>query len=85
MLSKRRDTAAARRFFKQAFGTNGVPDRVAIDKSGANPAGLQSLNVILKFTGAGRIIKSQKVKYCDRSVKEPWRTAGRPGYAADAA
>ncbi len=21
----------------------------------------------------------------DRSVKEPWRTAGRPGYAADAA
>jgi len=39
MLSERRDTAAARRFFKRAVGTNGVPDRVAIDKSGANLAG----------------------------------------------
>ena len=27
---------------------------------------------------------SKKI-YRDRSVKEPWRTAGRPGYAADAA
>ena len=57
MLSKRRDTAAARRFFKQAIGTNGVPDRVVIDRSGANLAGLQSLNVILKFIGAGRITR----------------------------
>jgi len=28
MLSERRDKAAARRFFKRAIGTNGVPDRV---------------------------------------------------------
>jgi len=27
-----------------------MPDRVVIDKSGANLAGLQSVNVILKFT-----------------------------------
>ena len=54
MLSKRRDTAAARRFFKQAIGTNGVPDRVVIDRSGTNLAGLQSLNVILKFIGSGQ-------------------------------
>jgi len=40
MLSERRNTAAARRFFKRAVGTNGVPERVAIDKSGANLAGL---------------------------------------------
>jgi putative transposase len=46
MLSERRDTAAARRFFKRAVGTNGIPDRIAIDKSGANLAGLQSLNII---------------------------------------
>jgi putative transposase len=31
MLSERRDTAAARRFFKRAVGTNGIPDRIAID------------------------------------------------------
>jgi putative transposase len=41
MLSERRNKAAARRFFKRAIGTNGVPDRVVIDKSGANLAGLQ--------------------------------------------
>jgi putative transposase len=40
MLSERRDLAAARSLFKQAIGTNGVPDRVVIDKSGANLAGL---------------------------------------------
>ncbi len=42
MLSERRDTDAARRFFKRAIGTNGVPDRVVIDKSGSKfgwPAG----------------------------------------------
>ncbi len=58
MLSERRDLGAARRFFKQAIGTNGVPDRVVIDKSGANFAGLQAVNVILKFTGDGRIVRS---------------------------
>jgi putative transposase len=34
MLSERRDLATARRFFKKAIATNGVPDRVVIDKSG---------------------------------------------------
>ena len=63
MLSEHRDTAAARRFFKRAVGTNGVPERVAIDKSGANLAGLQSLNVIPKFTGTGRIINIIEPKY----------------------
>ena len=43
MLSERRDLAAARRFFKQAIAANGVPDRVVIDKSGANLAGLKGL------------------------------------------
>jgi len=44
-------------------------DRVAIDKSGANLAGLQSVNVILKFTGAGRIIKILQVKYTASTPK----------------
>lgn len=73
MLSERRDTAAARRFFKRAVGTNGVPDRIAIDKSGANLAGLQSLNVILKFTGAGRIINIIQSKYLNNIVEQDHR------------
>ena len=62
MLSERRDLAAARRFFKQAIGANGVPDRVVIDKSGANLAGLMAVNVVLKFTGKGRIITIESVR-----------------------
>ncbi len=73
MLSKRRDTAAARRFFKRAVGTNGIPDRIVIDKSGANLAGLQSLNVILKFTGVGRIIDIVQSKYLNNIVEQDHR------------
>lgn len=73
MLSERRDTAAARRFFKKAIGTNGVPDRVVIDKSGANLAGLQKVNVILKFTGVGHIIKILQVKYLNNIIEQDHR------------
>ena len=73
MLSERRDTAAARRLFKKAIGTNGVPDRVVIDKSGANLAGLQKVNVILKFTGAGDIIKILQVKYLNNIIEQDHR------------
>jgi len=41
MLSENRDTAAARRFFKRAVGTNGIPERIVIDKSGARAFGLK--------------------------------------------
>ena len=58
MLSERHDLSAARRFFKQAIGTNDVPDQVVIDKSGANLAGVQAVIVILKFTAKGASSKS---------------------------
>ncbi len=73
MLAKRRNKAAARRFFKRVIGTNGVPDRVVIDKSGANLAGLQSVNMIQKFTGAGRIIKILQVKYLNNILEQDHR------------
>ena len=73
MLSENRDTASARRFFKRAIGTNGVPERIVIDKSGANLAGLQSINVILKFTGVGRIIGIVQCKYLNNIVEHPSR------------
>jgi putative transposase len=74
MLSERRDKAAARRFFKNAIGTNGVPDRVVIDKSGA---GLQSVNVILKFTGSGNTIKILQVKYLNNIIEQDHRFVKR--------
>ncbi|MEH6523382.1 IS6 family transposase [Sulfitobacter sp.] len=73
MLTERRDTAAARRFFKRAVGTNGVPDRIAIEKSGANLTGLQNLNVILKSTGTSRIINIVQSKYHNNIVEQDHR------------
>ena len=73
MLSKRRDLAAARRFFRQAIAAHGVPARVVIDKSGANLAGLQAVNAILKFTGDGRIIQVRQVKYLNNILEQDHR------------
>lgn len=47
LLSERRDLAAARQFFKKTIISNGVPEKVVIDKSDANLAGLQAVNTIL--------------------------------------
>jgi putative transposase len=73
MISQLRSTAAARRFFNRAIGTNGVPERIAIDQSGANLASLQSLNAILKFTGTGRIIDIIQSKYLNNMVEQDHR------------
>jgi putative transposase len=50
-----------------------VPDRVVIDKSGANLAGLQSVNVILKFNGTGRLITIRQVKYLNNILEQDHR------------
>ncbi len=73
MLSERRDLAAARRFFRKAIATNGVPERVVIGKSGANLAGLQAINVILKFTGGGSMIEIRQVKYLNNLIEQDHR------------
>ncbi len=73
MLSEHRDFAAARRFFERAIGSNGVPDRVVIDKSGANRAGLQAVNAILRFTGAGETIKVRQIKYLNNILEQDHR------------
>lgn len=65
--------AASENTLKRAVGTNGVPDRIAIDKSGANLAGLQSLNAILKFTGVGRIINIVQSKYINNIIEQDHR------------
>jgi putative transposase len=36
--------AAAKRFFAKAMGANGDPDKVAMDKSGANKAAIDAIN-----------------------------------------
>jgi len=77
LLSERRDLSAARRVFKRAIGTNGVPDRIVIDKSSANLASLQAVNVILKFTGNGRTIEVRTVKSLNNILEQDHRVLKR--------
>jgi putative transposase len=51
MLSERRDEAAASAFFARTIKNNGWPEKVVIDKSGANLAGLQNMNWLLMIHG----------------------------------
>ncbi len=44
MLSKRRNKAAATKFFARALEVNGLPRKIVIDKSGANTAGIKAVN-----------------------------------------
>ena len=43
LLTAHRDVAAARRFFERAIDRHDVPEKITIDKSGANTAGRQRL------------------------------------------
>jgi len=51
MLSERRDEAAATAFFVKAIGNNGWPEKVVIDRSGSNTAGLFNMNCLLVMCG----------------------------------
>ena len=73
MLSERRASKAARRFFKQAIETNDLPDKVVIDKSGANLAGLLRTNVMLKFENRSKLIEILQVKYLNNIVEQDHR------------
>lgn len=44
MLSERRNETAATAFFASSTASNGLPDKIVIDKSGSNAAGLFNMN-----------------------------------------
>jgi len=73
MLTRRRDKAAARRFFSHAIEVNGIPQRIVIDKSGANLAGLLRINAGLKFSRSHRRINILRVKYLNNIVEQDHR------------
>ena len=63
MLSTNRDEEAARRFFKQSIENNGMPEKIVIDKSGANYAGLVNINNLQFLFGATCFIDILRAKY----------------------
>jgi putative transposase len=72
LLTAKRDASAARRFFDKAMRHNEVPDTVTMDKSGANKAALDQLNMQREI-----LIKIRQVKYLNNIVEQDHRAVKR--------
>jgi putative transposase len=77
MLSKKRDEAAAKAFFVKAIGSSGLPEKVTIDKSGSNNAGLNAINlqlIMFYLLGCTLIkIDIRQIKYLNNIVEQDHR------------
>ena len=72
LLTAKRDMAAAKRFFDKAMGANGAPNKVAMDKSGANKAAMNTINA-----GRDVSILARQVKYLNNIVEQGHRAIKR--------
>jgi len=73
VLSKRRNKAAATKFFARALEVNGLPRKIAIDKSGANTAGIKAINKMLKGFGCPIPIRMVKERYLNNIIEQGHR------------
>ena len=73
MLSEHRDEAAASAFFTRTIKNNGWPEKVVLDKSGANLAGLQNINGLLLLRGWFWLIEILQVKYLNNMIEQDHR------------
>lgn len=72
LLTARRDLAAARRFLGRAIGLHGLPEKITIDKSGANTAAILSIQA-----DTGAPIEQRQVKYLNNIVEQDHRAIKR--------
>ena len=73
-LSKTRDEPAAKAFFDKALDSSSLPNKVVIDKSGANIAALDTLNVQLWLSGYMLfMMEVLTVKYLNNIVEQRHR------------
>ncbi len=77
MLSEKRDKKAALRFFNKAICQHGFPEKITMDKSGANKAGADSINLllVLAFMMGGLFyqITIRQIKYLNNIVEQDHR------------
>jgi putative transposase len=73
MLSEQRDEMAATTFFKQALNSNGFPDKIVMDKSGANYAGIENINLLLMPAGLISFIEICQVNYLNNLLEQDHR------------
>ena len=72
LLTARCDKAAALRFFDKVMKTSGVPEKVTMDKSGANKAAMDGINA-----GRETPIVVRQVKYLNNIVEQDHRAVKR--------
>ncbi len=72
LLTTKRDRAAAKRFFDKSMQANGVPEKVTMDKSGANKAAIDEINA-----GGEPPIIVRQVKYLNNIVEQDHRAVKR--------
>jgi len=72
LLTAKRDLAAARRFLERAINLHDVPEKITIDKSGANTAAIESV----KADACVDILKRQ-CKYLNNIVEQDHRAIKR--------
>jgi putative transposase len=72
LLRAKRDQAAARRFLEQAMALHGEPDKITIDKSGANTAAIESYNAEHDSD-----IELRQCKYLNNIVEQDHRAVKR--------
>ena len=73
MLSERRNGPAATRFFAKALSSNGIPEKIVIDKSGANAVGIRETNRILKRFGCPTKVETIKSKFLNNMIEQDHR------------
>ena len=77
MLSEKRDEPAARAFFEKAIGSSGLPEKINMDKSGANKAGIDTVNLFLfalfLMGMPYQHIEVRQVKYLNNLVEQDHR------------
>ena len=72
LLTAQRDKAAAMRFFDKAMQANDVPEKVTMDKSGANKAAIDEINASVETA-----IIVRQVKYLNNIVEQDHRAVKR--------
>ncbi|MDB5837883.1 MAG: family transposase [Caballeronia sp.] len=72
LLRTHRDKAEAQRYFEKSMAQNGVPETVAIDRSGANLAALEAINDDRETP-----IKIRQSKYLNNLVEQDHRAIKR--------
>lgn len=81
MVSRKRDKKAALSFFNKAIGQHGLPEKVTMDKSGANKAGIDSINLFLEFLSLMFKIIYQvtvrQIKYLNNIIEQDHRAVKR--------